>query len=128
MVTSGFMQRLQQQPSNPGGLAEKYQALLSALIADGTVPKRVLDLCWERICCIHGLIEQSGLTEPVTYDERIAIRAAEKMPYQHHDLTDAEIDQIRSAFGDQGCVALLTALSFFDVSCRLDQTAKVVWS
>ena len=48
--------------------------------------------------------------------------AAEKMPFQYHFIEDKEVEAIKLAFGDAGCVSLLTALAFFDVSCRLNAT------
>ncbi len=115
------------------GLQEKYQAFLDAIRQCDAVPARVYALCQARIEQIHG-VEATGISEteavallltdysPFSDAERVALVAAEKMPFQHHYLLDEEVDAIKSAFGDAGCVALLTAMAFFDVSARLDTT------
>lgn len=115
------------------GLAEKYQAFLDSIVATEAVPARVLSLCYQRVRQIHGLTVTSLSDSEIealrtqdlsgfTQDEQVALMAAEKIPMQHHDLSDDEVGRIKTAFGDKGCVSLLTALAFFDVSVRLDLT------
>ena len=53
-----------------------------------------------------------------TPEEAAALAVADRIPYQHHQLDDEEVAAVRQFFGDAGCVTLLTALAFFDVSCR----------
>jgi hypothetical protein len=114
-------------------LQEKYQAFLTAIESSDAVPERVFDLCRARIQQIHG-IDPNAITRQEAQSlnkgdltafnaqEQAALVAAERFPYQHHQLTDEEVEAVKSAFGDAGCVSLLTALAFFDVTCRLDTT------
>lgn len=132
-LTQGDFGALLASQAGLEGLSEKYHAFLESIVAAEEVPARVLVLCYQRIRQIHGLVpndlstrEADSLTsqnlDAFSNDEQVALAAAEKIPFQHHSLLDEEVRQIRAAFGDKGCVNLLTALSFFDVSCRLDLT------
>lgn len=114
-------------------LQKKYSAFLDAIESSDTVPERVFMLCRARIQQIHGQqpegisAEEASMLQSLQFDtldlsERAALAAAEKIPYQHHFLEDEEVEAIKQAFGDAGCVSLLTALAFFDVSCRLNAT------
>jgi hypothetical protein len=111
----------------------KYAAFLDAIESSDAVPERVYRLCCARIAQIHGqqvhgisakeaTLLQSQRLDTLDLSEQTALIAAEKIPYQHHFLEDEEVDAIKLAFGDAGCVSLLTALAFFDVSCRLNAT------
>jgi len=118
---------------NTTDLNKKYRALLDAILGSESVPQRVLLLCYQRIRQIHGLAVQNisvkeadalnrqAMSEFET-GEQLALAAAEKIPYQHHELDDDEVERIKAHFGSDGSVSLLTALAFFDVSCRLDLT------
>ena len=114
-------------------LQTKYTAFLEAIESSDAVPERVFSLCRARIAQIHGQQVQgisaeeasmlrSKQFEALDLSEQTALAAAEKIPYQHHFLEDEEVEAIKLAFGDAGCVLLLTALAFFDVSCRLNAT------
>lgn len=112
----GFQSLLALRPE----LQKKYQDFLSVVENNESVPDQVYDLCRARIQHIHGLrAEDVASTNEA---ETAALVAAERIPYQHHQLSDEEVDALKAAFGDQGCVALLTALAFFDVTCRLEAT------
>ncbi len=114
-------------------LQTKYAAFLDAIESSDTVPERVFLLCRARITQIHGQQAQgisaedasalqSQQLETLSLSEQTALAAAEKIPYQHHLLEDEEVEAIKLAFGEAGCVSLLTALAFFDVACRLNAT------
>ena len=114
-------------------LQQKYLAFLSAIEKEDSLPERVFTLCRARIEQIHGC-NPIGITEEeaealskgnfvaFSEGEQAALVAAEKIPFQHHALIDEEVDAMKSAFGNSGTVSLLTALSFFDVTCRLNQS------
>ena len=114
-------------------LQTKYAAFLEAIESSDAVSERVFRLCRARIAQIHGqqvhgitaeeaTTLQSQRLDSLELSEQTALIAAEKIPYQHHMLEDEEVEAIKLAFGDAGCVSLLTALAFFDVSCRLNAT------
>jgi alkylhydroperoxidase family enzyme len=112
-------------------LQRKYTSFLESITSSGDVPVRVFNLCRARVQQIHGR-EVSGVTAEEAGDlerqdlsrftdaEQKALAAAERIPFQHHMLADDEVSAISNAFGEAGCVALLTALAFFDVTCRLN--------
>lgn len=127
--SESFIEALALRPT----LHRKYTAFLAAIESSDAVPERVLTLCHARIAQIHGQ-QVHGISaeestrlrsqrlEAFDMSEQIALIAAEKIPYQHHAIEDQEVEAIKQAFGDAGCVSLLTALAFFDVSCRLNAT------
>ena len=43
----------------------------------------------------------------------------EKMPWQHHEISDDEFAAVREHLGEQGAVALTVAVSLFDANCRV---------
>jgi hypothetical protein len=124
-----FIEALALRPA----LQTKYAAFLDAIESSDAVPERVFRLCRARIQQIHGQQPEGISAEDAsmlqaqqldTFDlsEQTALTAAEKIPFQHHFIEDEEVEAIKLAFGDAGCVSLLTALAFFDVSCRLNAT------
>lgn len=130
---SAFASLLAQRPA----LAEKYESFLAAVNAESSVPQRLYDLCRARIQQIHDVapsgVDSDSLArlqamelDGFTPAEAAALIVAEKIPYQHHGLLDDEIEALRQAVGNSGCVALLTAFSFYDVECRLHLTAEVL--
>ena len=127
--SESFIEMLALRPA----LQTKYAAFLDAIESTNAVPERVFRLCHARIAQIHGqqvhgisaeeaTSLQSQRLDAFELSEQTALIAAEKMPYQYHMLEDKEVEAIKRAFGDAGCVSLLTALAFFDVSCRLNMT------
>jgi hypothetical protein len=127
--SESFIEALALRPA----LHMKYTAFLAAIESSDAVPERVFTLCHARIAQIHGQqvngisadessMLRSQRLEAFDPSEQIALIAAEKIPYQHHAIEDEEVEAIKLAFGDAGCVSLLTALAFFDVSCRLNAT------
>lgn len=115
MFAASFDELLSLRPE----LQAKYQHFLSAINNSDKVPSSVLSACQKRIRQIHGLEADTGVS---TSDaaEQLALAIAEKMPYQHHELLDEEVAEVKQIFGDAGCVALLTALAFFDTTSRLE--------
>ncbi len=122
-------------------LQARYRAFMQSVCGDGNVPPRILELCRVRIAQIHGCaaeLELSDAAAPLTAAEKdqlaagqlddftdaeqAALAIAEMMPYAHHQLDDAAVARADERLGHAGCVALLTALAFFDVNCRLKLT------
>lgn len=117
-------------------LGEQYRSFLATVETAGELPPRVLLLCRALIRQIHGcapgevtdaeaLDLAAGRYDRFSAPEQAALVAAERMPYQHHQLLDEEVEAVKAAFGEAGCVALLTALAFFDVTCRLEATFRL---
>ena len=119
-------------------LLRRFRAFYQTFWSEGLVPRRVLELCRLRIAAIHECAAEWGLRDAaVELDEaalaalgagrfgefsaaeQAALAVAELTPYAHHQITDAEVARLNDAFGARGAVALLTALAFFDVVCRL---------
>ena len=112
-------------------LRERYQAFLESHESTGLLPDRTLALCRARVAAIHGQPLGDALPEaerealsrgdfsPFSEEEQAALRVAERVPYQHHQLEDEEVEAVKSHYGDAGVVALLTAVSFYDVNTRL---------
>ena len=119
-------------------LLQKYRTFYQSFWQDGLVPRRVLELCRRRIAHIQGcaaelaiLDPQTPLTDdeeralargeftPFSASEQAALALAELIPNGVHFITDEQVRRAAAELGDAGCVALLTALSFMDVNCRL---------
>ena len=122
-------------------LQTRYRAFMQSVRGDGNVAPRTLELCRVRIAQIHGCDAELELTDAAapltaaekeqladgrldgfTDGEQAALAVAEMMPYAHHQLDDATVRRADALLGHAGCVALLTALAFFDVNCRLKLT------
>lgn len=114
----GFQARLALRPD----LQQKYHDFLQVIENNDAVPERVYEICRSRIQFIHGLRKEDVDARPLNDAEASALKVADRMPYQHHQLMDEEVETLKAFFGDQGSVALLTALAFFDVTCRLEAT------
>ncbi len=121
-----------------------YRAFYASLWAEGLVPRRMLELCRLRIAAIHDCRQewlirdaavtlsndelqalQNGTQAPFDDAERAALAVAERIPYQHHQLTDEEVELVKQTIGNGGCVSLLNALALFDANCRLKLTFDV---
>lgn len=119
-------------------LETRFRAFYDSVQHTNAVPGQILDLCRVRIAFIHGMSDhllvaaaesglddasraalRSGAFQTFDRDAQIALALAEKIPFAHHDVTDQEVADARAAFGERGAVALLTALAFVDVFCRL---------
>lgn len=106
-------------------LHKKYEDFLATIEQCDAVPARIFELCRIRIRYIHGLVGEDVVADSLTEAESSALTVAERMPYQHHQLTDDEVEAVKLNFGDDGCVALLTALAFFDVTARLESSFQM---
>jgi alkylhydroperoxidase family enzyme len=125
-------------------LLSRYRAFYEQLWRDELVPRRVLELCRLRIAAIHDCDAEwvvrdtavsvserehdaleKGEFSGLSADERAALTVAEQIPYGHHQISDADVQGLEKAFGAPGAVSLLTALAFFDVTCRLKITLGV---
>ena len=125
-------------------LLDRYRAFYQTFWEDGLVPRRTLELCRLRIAAVHDCAQEwvvrdadirlsdaelaglkSGEVVAFSGPQRIALSVAEQIPYQHHQITDAQIAAVESSLGSAGAVALLTACAFFDVTCRLKLTLDI---
>ena len=114
----------------PQKLLEKYKKFIGSTIETHDVPLNVLDACNSRIRQIHGLEaanndnnEDSASAEKAL--EFSALKVAEKIVSNAHDIQDSDLLSLREAFGASGVVQLITALAFFDVECRLELASGV---
>ena len=118
-------------------LLARYTDFYAAVWDQDQVPGRVLELCRLRIAAIHGCEAEQpnrdcevqitseeakalsiGDWAPFDETERAALVLAEKIPLNHHGVSDEEVAAVESAFGAAGTVTLLIALSLFDATCR----------
>lgn len=119
-------------------LLEKYRSFYLSFWNDGLIPRRILELCRRRVAHIQGCDAELGLRdtqnpltpaeeaalsrgdfEGFTAAEQAALALAELLPNGVHFVTDEHVQQASAELGHPACVALLTALSFMDVNCRL---------
>lgn len=125
-------------------LLQRYRAFYSTLWNDTRVPRRTLELCRRRVAAIHDCQQEWQLRDDAaplnevelheiargnfarfTAEEQAALAIAEQMPYGHHNISDEDVSRVRATLGAAGTVALLTAIAFFDVSCRLKLTFDI---
>ncbi len=120
-------------------LLHLYRTFYGTLWDDNLVPAHLLELCRLRIAGIHGCEAERGIRHVhagVTDEqiaaldtwhqaacfsaaERAALAFAEKMPWQHHGVTDDDIAALRAHLTDAQVVALTVAAAVFDAHCRL---------
>lgn len=119
-------------------LADGYQTFYRTLWHDGSPGRRILELARLRIAAIHGCAAEwrirdgsvglgdaeleslrRGETSEFSNVERIALRLAERMPFDHHGIENADVEAARAQLGEAGTVNLLVALAFFDATCRM---------
>lgn len=124
-------------------LHARYKAFVESWWQDGTLSRRLLELVRLRIGLIHGQDLSDQKRDPevalsaaeeqdliaARFDnfppqERVALEAAEHIPFDHHGLSDAQVHALSEHLGHRGAVALLIAAAFFDVNCRLN----LVWA
>lgn len=99
----------------------------------------VLELCRLRIAQLHDCAAEFGIRHAGTgvkeemiaaLDkwrgascfsdvERAAFNLAERLPWQVHEITDADVAALRGRLSDPQIVTLLLALVLFDMHCRL---------
>ena len=119
-------------------LLEKYRRFYQSFWRDELVPRRTLELCRLRVAYIHDCDAELAVSDPqvelddaaraalrsgdnksFAVQEQVALALAEVMPFAPHQVGDDLVASAKDQLGNAGCVSLLTALAFFDVSCRL---------
>ncbi len=125
-------------------LLTRYREFYRTLWDDALVPRRILELCRLRVASIHDCAQEWAIRDAevalseaelgalargdfsgFSPEEKTALAVAEQMPYAHHQITDQEVAELNRALGSPAAVALLTALAFFDVTCRLKLVLEV---
>jgi len=138
-TAGGWDALLDTQPELSRLYGEFYRSLW-----DGPVDHRVLTIARLRIAAIQDCeadwatavdgIELSDAQtaalragDPTPFDEpvRAALALTERMPFDHHGISDADVEAAAEHFGPDGAVSLLTALAFFDSNCRLQKVSGV---
>jgi alkylhydroperoxidase family enzyme len=126
-------------------LLARFRTFYATLWSVDAVPRHVLELCRLRIAAIHDCEAEwvirdatipldenclaalhAGHFDSFAEYEQAALAVAEQMPWGQHQVSDADVAGLQRRFGDAGTVALLTALAFFDVVCRLKCVFGVV--
>ncbi len=119
-------------------LLDKYRSFRSSLQQNGFVSERVFELVRRRVAYIHGCEAELAMVDAqvnltpneeealgcgefacFSAAEQSALTLAELVPHSVHSITDDLIHEVSAQFGHPGCVALLTAVAFYDVECRL---------
>jgi alkylhydroperoxidase family enzyme len=119
-------------------LLERYGEFYVSLWRGGLVPPRTLELCRLRIAAIHDCAAEWCLRDPSVElseaaeqalqrgdfagfapEERAALALAELTPFNHAAIDDEQVAAVAAVLQPPGTVTLLTALSFFDVVCRM---------
>ena len=120
-------------------LRELYKRFYGAPWDGGLVPRDLLELCRVRIAQLHTCEAElavsdsgAGLSDEqrsaidgweraacFTAVQRCALALAEKMPWRHHEIDDAEFAEARRHLTDPQIVALTVAMALFDANCRL---------
>ena len=126
-------------------LLERYREMYGQLWDRALVAPRLLELCRLRIAGVHDCdaeraIEHTGagLTpedrravdrweESAAFSalDRAVLAFAEKMPWRQHDVTDADVVELRKYLSEAEIVALAIAAGLFDAHCRLRLTLGV---
>lgn len=120
-------------------LLQLYRTFYATLWDHNLVPPNLLELCRLHIAGIHGCEAEraihhlhAGVTgqQIAALDswrdaacfspaERAALAFAEKIPWQHHGVTDDDVAALREHLTDAEVVALTVAAAVFDTNCRL---------
>ena len=125
-------------------LLAKYRTFVQSFWQDGLLPRRTLELCRLRIAYIHDCEAELHVTDEqvrlttaqrsalaigdftqFAEAERAALELTELIPFNVHSIDDHMVSRVDAILGHPGCVALLTAVSFFDVTCRLKSVLEV---
>ena len=120
-------------------LRDLYAAFYGKLWDEELLTASLLELCRLRVAQLHDCEAElavrhaeSGVSDAqvealanwagsdlFSEQERAALTLAEKMPWQHHDLTDEEYADLTAHFSESGVVALTIGVALFDANCRL---------
>ena len=114
----------------PQKLFDKYKKFIDSTIESHDIPVGILEACNSRIRQIHGIeVANNSINVDLSITENFlktaTLAVAEKIVFSVHDIEDCDLDPLRKAFGEAGCVQLITALAFFDVECRLELASGV---
>lgn len=118
-------------------LLARYRRFYGALWDEQLVPRRLLELARLCIAAVHDCAAEKAirdaevtLTERELDDinrfvfddfptvERDVLRVAEKIPFQHHQITDEEVGALKAQLDEATVVSLMTAMALFDTNCR----------
>ena len=111
-------------------LFDKYKKFINSTIESHDIPVGILEACNSRIRQIHGIeVANNSINVDLSITENFlktaTLAVAEKIVFSVHDIEDCDLDPLKKAFGEAGCVQLITALAFFDVECRLELASGV---
>ena len=114
----------------PQKLFDKYKKFIDSTIESHDIPVGILEACNSRIRQIHGIeVANNSINVDLSITENFlktaTLAVAEKIVFSVHDIEDCDLDPLKKAFGEAGCVQLITALAFFDVECRLELASGV---
>ena len=134
-AVNSFEQVLAQRPE----LAKLYRTYFGGVLEKSQAPADILELARLRIAEIHECDAElaiqhaaAGLSqaqrdalpywqtsELFSEAQRAALGLAERIVWEHHQITDEESAAVRQHLGDAGLVAFTVAISLFDANCRL---------
>ncbi len=120
-------------------LRDLYKRFYGAIWDEELLPRNLVELCRIRIAQIHGCAAELAVRDSASAVtavqvaelddwghathfspvERAVLTIAEKMPWSHHEITDAEYAEVREHLTEPQTVALTVALALFDANCRL---------
>ena len=111
-------------------LFDKYKKFIDSTTESHDIPVGILEACNSRIRQIHGFeLGDNSINGDLSLTENFlkpaALAVAEKIVFSVHDIEDSDLDVLKKALGESGCVQLITALAFFDVECRLELASGV---
>ena len=114
----------------PKKIFDKYKKFIDSTTESRDIPVGILEACNSRIRQIHGFeVANNSINVDLSITENFlktaTLAVAEKIVFSVHDIEDCDLDPLKKAFGEAGCVQLITALAFFDVECRLELASGV---
>lgn len=114
-LPAGLAAALEARPT----LAQLYRDFYS-VFADDCLPPGLLARCFEEIATCHGYGQRPAAASEATPAESAALVVAAKLPWQHHEISDAEVAALREHLDERQVVALITALALFDANVRME--------
>lgn len=120
-------------------LATAYREFYGLYWDRDILPARLVELVRLRIAQLNGceselaIRDQNSGVDEATVEalkswqssdgfnssERAALTYAELIPFAHHQITDDNVEEIKTHLGDDGFVALAMLATFVDANCRL---------